>query len=140
MRTWIFQLEICWNVLKIFNWFIESLLKTRNLHLANISVKFTEPLLYFCWCFTYMMENGTDIKRSLLKYTYCTFAGLLRWSGECLRHVTWVLWGSRGRAVESHYGRAQQQRCNCTRPLFIILMKCNDSRNKLKIAYPVQII
>ena len=149
IKTSILQLGILrWNVLKslidLLSHYWKHETSTSQIFLSN-SPKITEPLLLLLMLyFTYMMENGADIKRTLLKYTYWSSSGPLqptmigRMFAACLVWW-WVLWG-RGRAVESHYGRAQQQLCNCTRPLFIILMKCNDSRNKLKIAYPVQII
>ena len=144
IRTSILQLVLRWNVLKslidLLSHYWKHETSTSQIFLS-ITRKITEPLLLLLMLyFTYMMENGADIKRTLLKYTYWSSSGPLQPTMIGRMFAACLVWGSRGRAVESHYGRAQQQLCNCTRPLFIILMKCNDSRNKLKIAYPVQII
>ena len=81
IRTSILQLVLRWNVLKslidLLSHYWKHETSTSQIFLSN-SPKITEPLLLLLmFYFTYIMENGADIKRSLLKYTNCSSAGLL---------------------------------------------------------------
>ena len=96
IRTSILKVEIRWNVLKslidLLSHYWKHETSTSQIFLSN-SPKITEPLLLLLmFYFTYIMENGADIKRSLLKYTNCSTVHLLGssvgWSGECSLHVS----------------------------------------------------